>query len=119
MIRINNANLRFEAGVLNQNILLGSEINFIIIIFICMLFLNVYFRVKVFKHYKVLVENRVDISVKDLLDVTKIKNEVAPKYPHLADHIVAFSTNIRNSILIVFGLLILIIIGWAILKYHQ
>jgi hypothetical protein len=89
----------------------------VIIAFVMMLFLNIYFRVKVFKHYKILVQNRVDFSVKDLIDIDKIKKEVVPKYPHVEHDIVAFVTHIRNSILIAFFLLLLITACWFIL--HQ
>ncbi len=83
--------------------------------FLGLLFINIYFRVKVFKYYKILVDNRVDIEVKDLLDIQKIKNIVVPKYPHLETEILAFVNNIRRSVILAFILLVLIALGWSIL----
>ncbi|HOY13422.1 MAG TPA: hypothetical protein PLY70_09790 [Saprospiraceae bacterium] len=92
-----------------------SIIVVVILAFLGLLFINIYFRVKVFKYYKVLVDNRVDIEVKDLLDIEKIKNVVVPKYPHLETEILAFVTNIRRSVILAFVLLILIALCWSIL----
>ncbi|MBK8390796.1 MAG: hypothetical protein IPL23_16600 [Saprospiraceae bacterium] len=92
-----------------------SIIVVVILAFLGLLFINIYFRVKVFKYYKILVDNRVDIEVKDLLDIQKIKNIVVPKYPHLETEILAFVNNIRRSVILAFILLVLIALGWSIL----
>ena len=44
-------------------------------LFIAMLFLNIYFRVKVFKVYKVLVQNRVEFSAKHVFSKEKMEAE--------------------------------------------
>ncbi len=92
-----------------------SIIVVVILAFLGLLFINIYFRVKVFKYYKILVDNRVDIEVKDLLDIQKIKNIVVPKYPHLETEILAFVNNIRRSVILAFILLVLIALCWSIL----
>ncbi|MBK8635365.1 MAG: hypothetical protein IPN72_18065 [Saprospiraceae bacterium] len=92
-----------------------SIIVVVMLAFLGLLFINIYFRVKVFKYYKILVDNRVDIEVKDLLDIQKIKNIVVPKYPHLETEILAFVNNIRRSVILAFILLVLIALGWSIL----
>lgn len=83
--------------------------------FLAMLILNIYFRVKVLGYYKDLVKNEVQFDIKDLLDIKKLKNEVVPKYPHMENEIIKFSTNIRNSILLAFGMIVLIALCWSIL----
>lgn len=83
--------------------------------FLAMLVLNVYFRVKVLGYYKALVKNEVEFDIKDLLDTKKLKNEVVPRYPHMENEIIKFSTNIRNSILLAFGMIVLIALCWSIL----
>lgn len=93
----------------------SSIIVIVILAFVSMLILNLYFRLKVFKYYKILVENRVEIDVKDLLDTEKIKSQVVPRYPHLEEPILAFVNNIRKSVMLAFFLLVLIAICWSIL----
>lgn len=87
----------------------------IVLAFVAMLILNIYFRVKVLKHYKALVQNRVEFEVKDILDIRKLKEEVVPRYPHMENDIVSFAQNIRNSILLAVGMIILIALCWSIL----
>lgn len=80
----------------------------IIALFVALLFLNVFFRIKVLKHYRVLVKNRVDFDIKSLFNKEKIEEEIIPKHPQFADDIRAFSTNIRNSVrlvILLFGLI--------------
>lgn len=80
----------------------------IIALFAALLFFNVYFRVKVFKHYKYLVQNRVDFSLKHLLDDKKMAAEILSKHPGHKEHILAFANNIRNSVYIAGALIVLI-----------
>jgi len=80
----------------------------IIALFVALLFLNVFFRIKVLKHYRVLVKNRVDFDIKSLFNKDKIESEIIPKHPKFADDIRAFSTNIRRSVqlvILLFGLI--------------
>lgn len=77
-------------------------------LFVSLLFLNIYFRVKVFKHYKYLVQNRVEFSLTHVLDNKKMKDEIFSKYPQHKQHIDAFARNIRNSVMMAGGILILI-----------
>lgn len=80
----------------------------IISFFITLLFLNFYFRVKVLKHYKTLVRNKVQFDAKLILNKVKIEQEVLPKYPKHKEAILAFTGNIRKSIGIAIVLIILI-----------
>jgi hypothetical protein len=86
--------------------------------FLVLLFLNIYFRVKVLKHYKYLVQNKVEFPAKYILDKDKMAKEVLPKYPEHAFHINAFSANIRKSVTLAAGLLLLIgLLGAIINKF--
>lgn len=87
----------------------------IVLAFLAMLILNVYFRVKVLKYYRVLVQNRIEFDVKDLLDTKKLREEVVPRYPAFEEEIIKFSTNIRNSVLLAIGMILLISLCWSIL----
>ncbi len=74
-------------------------LNFVVIgLFIGMLFLNVYFRVKVMKVYKKLVQNRVDFELKHILNPSKMESDILPRYPKHKSDILEFTTHMRQSI---------------------
>lgn len=91
----------------------------IIGLFVAMLFVNVYFRIKVLKSYKKLVQNRVEFGVKDILNKEKIETEVIPKYPHMKQDILDFTNNIRYSIKMATILIVLITAFGAVLMYYR
>ena len=89
----------------------------IIASFIGMLFINIFFRVRVFKSYKYLVQNKVDFKVSDLLNEKRLKEEVIPSYPAHEKEILSFSRNIKYSVLMAIGLIALILLfGFFLLK---
>lgn len=89
---------------------------FIIGVFLALLFLNIYFRVKVFKLYKVLIQNRIEFGSSHILNSTKLKDEILPKYPNHQFQILQFVGHIRKSIGIAIFLVLLITIMGFILK---
>ena len=91
----------------------------IIGLFVAMLFVNVYFRVKVLKSYKKLIKQRVEFGVKDILNEEKIENEVIPKYPHAAQDIRDFTRHIRYSIKMGTVLIVLITAFGAVLMWYR
>lgn len=97
----------------------GIIVAIIIGLFVAMLFLNVYFRVKVFKAYKVLVQNRIEFETKHLLNPKKMEEEVLPKYPKFREEIKTFSDHIRYSLKIASWLIVLITLFGAILMYYR
>ncbi len=87
-------------------------------LFLALLFLNIYFRVKVFKHYKYLVENKIEFKAKHILDKDKMESEVLPYYPEHAHEINAFAKHIRNSVMLAAGILLVIsLLGVIINKF--
>lgn len=88
----------------------------IIGIFLALLFLNIYFRVKVFKLYKVLVQNRVEFDSTHMMSSKKLHDEILPKYPEFKNEILGFVGHIRKSVSIAVILVILITIMGFILK---
>jgi len=90
----------------------------IIALFLGLLFLNLYFRIKVLKSYKILVQNRVDFEAKWLLDKKKMEREVIPLHPEMANEIRTFSNHIRYSVKIASILIVLITIFGCILMYY-
>ena len=92
---------------------------FVIGLFVTLLFLNIYFRMKVIKVYKVLVKARVEFDTSHLLNLEKMEKEIIPHYPKYQDEIRTFVQNIRFSIKVAIILLLLISVLSAILYYYQ
>ena len=84
-----------------------------------MLFLNVYFRVKVFKVYKRLIENEVEFGPAHLFNEEKMKQEVISVYPEHEADIRTFVNYIRYSMRMATVLIFLITCFGAILMYFR
>jgi hypothetical protein len=91
----------------------------VISLFIAMLFLNIYFRVNVFKQYKYLTQNDIDFGPKHIFDDQKMKKEILPRYPGHEEQILAFTSNLRKSIKMATVLVALITLFGAILMYYR
>jgi len=88
-------------------------------LFIAMLFLNIYFRVKVFKVYKTLEQNRVEFGAKHLFNKKKMEEEIYPQYPEWRTEIDTFTRHIKYSIRMATVLTTLISAFAAILMYYR
>lgn len=88
-------------------------------LFAAMLFLNVYFRVKVFKVYKVLVQNKVEFGAAHLFNKKKMEEEIFPRYPHMKSEIQTFVRHIQYSIRMATVLIALITLFGGILMYYR
>ena len=84
-----------------------------------MLFLNVYFRVKVFKVYKRLVDNRVEFGAAHLFNDEKMQQEVLSVYPEHEADIRTFVNYMRYSIKMATVLIFLITMLGALLMYYR
>ena len=92
-------------------------ITFLIIgIFLALLFLNIYFRVKVFKLYKILVQNKIEFGSSHIFNKTKMQNEIIVKHPKFSKEIFGFVGHIKKSLIIALVLVILITIMGVILR---
>jgi len=94
-------------------------ITIVIGLFIAMLFLNIYFRVKVMKVYKVLIKNRVEFGAAHIFNDEKMAAEIYPRYPEQVDNIKTFVNHIRYSIKMATVLTTLITAFGAILMYYR
>ena len=88
-------------------------------LFAAMLFVNVYFRVKVLRSYKLLVQNRLEFSAVHLFNRERMEKEVLPRYPHMREEIETFSRHLRYSIRMATVLIALITLFGAILMYYR
>lgn len=94
-------------------------ITIVLSLFAAMVFLNVYFRVKVLKTYKVLVQNRVEFGAAHLFNRKKMEAEIYPKYPHMQADIEIFVQHLRYSIRMATVLIALITVFGGILMYFR
>lgn len=71
--------------------------------------LNVYFRVKVFKHYRTLIDNRVDFAIADIFSEPRMQTVIG-RYPHMRSSITIFCRNMRRTMWMATVFVILVII---------
>ena len=94
-------------------------VSIVVSLFVAMLFLNVYFRVKVFKAYKVLTQNNVEFNSSHVFNKEKMEKEVIAKYPEHRADIELFVRHMRYSINMATVLIGLITIFGGILMYYR
>ena len=94
-------------------------ISIVIGLFVAMLFLNVYFRVKVLKSYRKLIKNRVEFGAAHLFNKEKMEAEIIPQYPHMREEIETLVNHIRYSMKMATVLIALITLFGAILMYYR
>lgn len=88
-------------------------------LFVAMLFLNVYFRVRVMKTYKRLVQNRVEFDPAHFFNKEKMEREIYPRYPDMRQDIDVFVRHINYSIKMATVLVALITLFGGILMYYR
>ena len=97
----------------------GILMFFVVAVFLALLFVNLYFRYKVLKSYRILIQNRVEFEAKWVLNEKRMETEVIPNHPQMANEIRDFSKHIRYSLKIASILITLITILGAILMYYR
>ena len=96
---------------------MGSVLIYLVIgLFVGLLFLQLYFRLKVLKIYKRLVRNEVQFETAHILNKRKMKEEILPKYPEHEKDILKFVHEMRFSIQIASLLIVLIMVAGFILR---
>jgi len=91
----------------------------ITLLFLSMLFLSFYFRIKVLNSYQILVRNKVAFEAMDVFHPEKLEIEVIPRYPDQAQAIRNFSKYIRLAIKMASVLIVLITLLGAVLMYFR
>lgn len=90
----------------------------IIGLFAAMLFLNVYFRVKVIKHFRNITRAKVEFGARHIFNKQKLEQEVIPLYPESAEDILAFAKNLTFGIKMASVLFALIcLFGYVLMKW--
>jgi len=88
-------------------------------LFVAMLFVNIYFRARVMKVYRRLVQNRVEFDSSHFFNKEKMRKEIYPKYPEHQEDIEIFVSHIRYSIRMATVLSALITLFGGILMYYR
>ncbi len=91
----------------------------VVALFAAMLLLNLYFRLKVYSVYKVLVKNEVEFEAAHLFDKSKMENEIYPKYPSMTKEIKTFYRHFHYSLKMASVLVTLITILGGVLMYYR
>ena len=98
------------------------QIILIFLIFVlvaAMLFLNLYFRMKVLKAYKVLVRKKVELKTRHIFDKAIMEKEVYSKYPQHRADIETFIRHMQYSIKMATVLIALISLLGGVLMYFR
>lgn len=85
-------------------------------LFVGLLFLQLYFRLRVLKVYKKLVQNEVQFETSHIFNKNKMEEEVLSKYPEHKEDILKFVHEMKFSIQIASLLIILIMIAGFLLR---
>ncbi len=91
----------------------------IIGLFVAMLFVNLYFRAKVFKVYGFLVRNKVEFGAVHIFNRQRLEAEILPRYPKFRTEIESFISHIHYSIRMASVLVALITAFGAVLMYFR
>ncbi len=92
---------------------------FVIGLVIALIFLNIYFRMKIIKDYKYLVKNKIEFTTGHIFNKSKMEEEIIPRYPKHADRIRLFSDHIRYSLKWALGIILVLTILGICLKFTQ
>lgn len=84
-----------------------------------LLFVNIYFRVRVLKYYKILVRSRVEFDLSHILNKKKLEAEILPMYPKSKEDIQKFIGHLKLSARLGMVLFVLIsFFGWVLMHYR-
>ena len=78
--------------------------------------LNVYFRLRIFKHYRVLIQHRIEFGTAEIFSDEKMRGVIA-RHPMQRDAITKFCMNMRLTMWMATVFVILVIIlGFVLLR---
>ena len=96
---------------------MGPVLVYLVIgLFVALLFLQLYFRIRVVKLYRKMVNHEIQFEGKHIFSKRKMEEEILPKYPEHKDDILKFVKEMRFSIQIASLLIILIMVAGLILR---
>ncbi|MEM9917762.1 MAG: hypothetical protein AAF990_06680 [Bacteroidota bacterium] len=94
-------------------------VSLVIGLFVAMLFVNIYFRVRVLKAYKKLVQARVEFKPIHVINRSRMEKEIFPKYPEQREDIEVFVRHLFFSVRMASVLIALITLFGAVLMWYR
>ncbi len=91
----------------------------ILFLFILMLFVNIYFRIKVIRAFRVLRDNRIQFDSALVFQNERLEHEVISRHPAHARYIRDFAHYLRRSISMAIILIALITLMGGLLMYYR
>jgi hypothetical protein len=91
----------------------------IIFLFVLMLFVNIYFRIKVLRAFRMLRDSRIQFDSALVFQKDKLEQEVIARHPAHARHIRDFAHYLRLSISMAIVLIVLITLMGGLLMYYR
>jgi hypothetical protein len=91
----------------------------IIVLFVLLLFVNIYFRLKVIRAFRKLKDNKINFDASNLFDSGKLSEIMSKNPPEIRQSIADFSKYLRYSISMVIALIVLITLFGAVLMYYR
>jgi hypothetical protein len=91
----------------------------IVLAFGILLFVNIYFRIKVIKQLKVLRSNQVPFESDMIFNKEKLQTLLRQSPPETREAILQFSQNMRHSMNLAIALLALITLFGGVLMYYR
>ncbi len=88
-------------------------------IFVALLFVNIYFRMKVLKHYRVLRKNKVEFPAYYIFKEKDMERDVLHHYPAYEENIRAFCRHIRHSVKVAGAIIFFIAFLVGIIFYYS
>ena len=79
-------------------------------LFCLLLFVNLFFRMRVLKLYKILVQNKIQFSASHIWNAKKMEDEVIAKHPRHEKDIRLFVQRMKQSLLVAIGIILAIAI---------
>lgn len=91
----------------------------IVFLFVLLLGVNIYFRIKVIRAFNVLKKQRIQFDASLVFQKERLKNEVLVKYPLQAEAIQTFARYLKYSISMAIVLIALITLFGGVLMYYR
>ncbi len=91
----------------------------IIFLFVLMLFVNIYFRLKVLRAFRVLRDSRIQFDSALVFQKERLEHEVISRHPAHAQYIRDFAHYLRRSISMAIILIALITLMGGLLMYYR
>ena len=91
----------------------------IIVLFVMLLGVNIYFRLKVIGAFKKLKNHKINFNYSDLFNKVHLERIIHSNPPDIQQSILDFSRYMRYSISMVIALIVLITLFGAVLMYYR